>query len=83
MFQASGTASSSSQSQAQALCDREVPLTEKQWQQAKAQLKDAIEAFEKIHKEASKKLGELKDGKADALYGPLCLGLQSVFLWIT
>ena len=82
LFQAKGDSSGSRGPETQAIEDqKEAPLSKTQWREAKTQLKDAIEAFDKLLRDATKKLQELQEGKSDPVYGGLCLGLQTVYSW--
>ena len=55
--------------------DQKATLTETQWQQAQAQLIEAIGAFEKMSKEVKKHLQVLGYDKEDTIYVNLHLGL--------
>ena len=58
-----------------ALCDRETPLSEKQWGQAQGQLSLAQSAFDKQEKDGLKFLQTIGcDNKDDSLYAVLYLG---------
>ena len=58
--------------------DQKATLTETQWQQAQAQLIEAIGAFEKMSKEVKKHLQVLGYDKEDTIYVNLHLGLLTV-----